>query len=208
MDIITDQTPGQGRQPRGGRDTRQRLIEAAREVFADRGYHAASLSEIASRAGLTTGAVYSTFGSKKALLIAAVTDGSGEEGDLGAMLAAAASLREGLEHLALDAARNGLDPASLRLIKLQVEVLKLGLDEPEVLAGVAAVGRQQLDAAEKALAGKAEGDGVPLPMPARDLVTLLSALLNGLHLMQLVDPSVVNEDHFLSGVRALLGWER
>src|SRR5579884_4290447 len=111
MDIITDTSPEQepGRTGRGGRDTRQRLIEAALEVFADRGYHAASLSEIAARAGLTTGAVYSTFGSKKALLVAACTQGAAES-DTVDMLRDAPTLRAGLQRLGLDTARNGLEP--------------------------------------------------------------------------------------------------
>lgn len=205
MDIITDETAVQGPKPRGGRDTRERLIEAALEVFADRGYHAASLSEIAARAGLTTGAVYSTFGSKKALLVAAVAQASSDADDLGTVLSAAPSLREGLEQVVVASARSGLQPASLRLIKLQVEVLKLGLKEPELLSAMAAAGGQQLDAAEDVIAELARRDGVDLPMPARDLAVLLSAMLNGLTLMQLVDPSVVDEKLFLTGLHALLG---
>jgi AcrR family transcriptional regulator len=208
MDIIEDASAAQDRSPRRGRDTRQRLVEAALEVFADRGYHAASLSEIAARAGLTTGAVYSTFGSKKALLVAAASHGASEGGGLVDTLARAASLRAGLEEFALETARTGLNPASLRLVKLQVELLKLGLDEPDLLASVATGGRQQLDAAAQAITELAQRDGVQLPLPARDLVTLLSALLNGLELIQLVDASVVDEQLFLKGVHALLGWER
>lgn len=206
MDIISNETPRQGRRRRAAGDTRQRLTEAALEVFGDRGYHAASLSEVAARAGLTTGAVYSTFGSKKALLVAAVSHATGEDGgDLADLLTGAPSLREGLEQLFAGIARTGLNPATLRLVKLQVEVLKLGLDEPDVLAAVAAAGRQNLDAAETVIAERARRDGMALPMPARDLATLLAALLNGLQLLQLVDPSVVDERLFLSGLHALLG---
>jgi AcrR family transcriptional regulator len=45
---------GPAAQVRGGAETRQRLVESALEVFSERGYHAATLSEIAARAGLTT----------------------------------------------------------------------------------------------------------------------------------------------------------
>src|SRR5581483_726200 len=44
-------------------DTRERLVSAATALFARDGYHAASLREAAAAAGLTTGAVYSRFGS-------------------------------------------------------------------------------------------------------------------------------------------------
>jgi AcrR family transcriptional regulator len=208
MDIITtkpdDQEPVA---PRGGQQTRQRLVESAFEVFAERGYHAATLSEIAARAGLTTGAVYSTFGSKKALLIAACAQGTAAEGEVDAVLAHAGSLREALESLVLERARSGLSPATLRLLKLQVEVLKLGLSEPDVLAAMAASGGQQLDAVARAIDALARRDGVTLPMPAGELATLLSALLNGLAIIQLVDQAVVPEGLFLRGLHALMGWE-
>jgi AcrR family transcriptional regulator len=208
MDIIT---PGDPDQPgpqaeRGGLETRRRLVESALDVFAERGYHAATLSEIAARAGLTTGAVYSTFGSKKALLIAACTQGAADDGEVGG-LADAGSLKQALESLVLDRARTGLSPATLRLLKLQVEVLKLGLREPEVLSAMASSGDQQLDAVARAIEELAARDGTALNMPAREIAVLLSAMLNGLGLIQLVDPTVVPEELFLRGLRALMGWQ-
>jgi AcrR family transcriptional regulator len=50
--------------------TRAELLAAARRVFADRGYHAASLDEVAREAGYTKGAVYSAFGAKGRLFLA------------------------------------------------------------------------------------------------------------------------------------------
>src|SRR6187200_1351795 len=50
--------------------TREDLLAAARRVFADRGYHAASLDEVAREAGYTKGAVYSAFGAKGRLFLA------------------------------------------------------------------------------------------------------------------------------------------
>jgi AcrR family transcriptional regulator len=193
---------------RGGAETRQRLVESALEVFAERGYHAATLSEIAARAGLTTGAVYSTFGSKKALLIAACTQGPGDDDEVDAVMAHTGSLREALESLVLDRARAGLTPATLRLLRLQVEVLKLGLREPEVLAAMSASGRQQLEALGRAMDKLARRDGVTLPMPADELAVLLSAMLNGLALVQLADPALAPESVFLRGLHALMGWEQ
>jgi AcrR family transcriptional regulator len=46
------------------RETVARLIEAAAEVVAEKGFQRASLEEIAARAGLTTGAIYSNFEGK------------------------------------------------------------------------------------------------------------------------------------------------
>jgi AcrR family transcriptional regulator len=50
--------------------TRATLVEAAAEVFAEKGLQGASLDEIAERAGFTRGAIYSNFGSKEDLLLA------------------------------------------------------------------------------------------------------------------------------------------
>jgi AcrR family transcriptional regulator len=54
--------------------TRQRLIEAATEVVAEHGFHAATVDRIAERAGFSVGALYSNFEGKDDLLFA-VFDG-------------------------------------------------------------------------------------------------------------------------------------
>src|SRR5947209_3149860 len=48
--------------------TRERLIEAAAKVFAEKGFAATSLDEVADAAGLTKGAVYSNFDNKEDLV--------------------------------------------------------------------------------------------------------------------------------------------
>lgn len=50
--------------------TRGALLDAAARVFARRGFHAATLDEIAEAAGFTKGAIYSNFGSKEELFFA------------------------------------------------------------------------------------------------------------------------------------------
>ena len=50
--------------------TRERILAAARECFAEAGYAAASTHMVASRVGLTTGALYHHFGSKRELYLA------------------------------------------------------------------------------------------------------------------------------------------
>ncbi|HEX7133295.1 MAG TPA: helix-turn-helix domain-containing protein [Iamia sp.] len=49
-----------------------RLLAAAIEVFAERGYDRAGVAEIARRAGVTTGAIYSRYAGKAELLAAAL----------------------------------------------------------------------------------------------------------------------------------------
>jgi AcrR family transcriptional regulator len=49
--------------------TRDRVLEAASEVFAERGFHGATVEDICERAGFTRGAFYSNFGSKDDLVV-------------------------------------------------------------------------------------------------------------------------------------------
>jgi AcrR family transcriptional regulator len=58
--------------------TRDVLVAAATEVFAERGYEGASLEEIAERAGFTRGAIYKNFAGKEELFFA-VTDRLNEQ---------------------------------------------------------------------------------------------------------------------------------
>lgn len=55
-----------------GDETRDQLVAAAAEVFAEKGYEKAGVAEIARRAGLTTGAIYSQFSGKAELLLEAI----------------------------------------------------------------------------------------------------------------------------------------
>ena len=57
---------------RAADSTASRLIAAASQVFAEKGYDGAGVAEIARRAGLTTGAIYSRFRGKAELLCAAI----------------------------------------------------------------------------------------------------------------------------------------
>lgn len=56
------------RRPRAEREAE--ILDVARAVFAERGYGAAAVAEIAARAGVVEGTIYSYFESKRALLIA------------------------------------------------------------------------------------------------------------------------------------------
>jgi AcrR family transcriptional regulator len=53
-------------------ETRERLLRAAAEVFAERGYDGTRVADIAAAAGVSNGALYSHFGSKARLLVDAL----------------------------------------------------------------------------------------------------------------------------------------
>jgi AcrR family transcriptional regulator len=64
-------SPG-GRRP-GKTDTRQEIIQAARRVFADKGYEQASLRAVARAAGVDAALVHHYFDGKSALFMAAMS---------------------------------------------------------------------------------------------------------------------------------------
>ncbi|MBC8194907.1 MAG: TetR/AcrR family transcriptional regulator [Acidimicrobiia bacterium] len=55
-----------------GEELTEILLHAAAEVFAEQGYERAGVAEIARRAGVTTGAIYSRYTGKAEMLLAAV----------------------------------------------------------------------------------------------------------------------------------------
>lgn len=55
--------------------TRQKILDAAVELFTDHGFSETGLNDIADRAGITTGAFYYHFGSKEALATAIIQQG-------------------------------------------------------------------------------------------------------------------------------------
>ena len=63
LGVASDRTPKTRTRPTR-EQTRARLLRAASEVFATHGYDRASLDDVAAAAGLTKGAVYSSFASK------------------------------------------------------------------------------------------------------------------------------------------------
>ncbi|MEU4693925.1 TetR/AcrR family transcriptional regulator [Actinoplanes sp. NPDC023714] len=76
---------------------KQLIVEAAGQVFSERGYHAASMEEIAARVGISAAALYRHFPNKYALfaecadvmvdrLVAALPDGAGLEETLAALI--------------------------------------------------------------------------------------------------------------------------
>jgi AcrR family transcriptional regulator len=62
--------------PSGERDSRQRLIEAATACILDLGFYRASSNAIAERAGVTWGVIQYHFGSREALMLAVLDDGT------------------------------------------------------------------------------------------------------------------------------------
>ena len=54
--------------------TRQKVLDAARSLFAERGYEPATIRDIAKGAGMSTGAVFANFQDKAELFEAVLTE--------------------------------------------------------------------------------------------------------------------------------------
>src|SRR6187455_2382442 len=69
---MTSEKPSPRGQPKGDKRERTRaaLLEAARALIRERGYERTTLEEVASRARMTTGAIYGNFKNRDELFIA------------------------------------------------------------------------------------------------------------------------------------------
>lgn len=65
------------------RETRRDLVEAALELFAEKGYYGVSLRDIARAAGVQQATIYHHFASKEALFEAVIVDCVGDSGHAG-----------------------------------------------------------------------------------------------------------------------------
>ena len=88
----------ESRPPAGDRETRQQILEAARELFLARGYKGVSMKEVAEEVQVTSAALYYHFPDGKQDLFFSIIQTMLEEWTQGALLATtqAQGLREGL----------------------------------------------------------------------------------------------------------------
>jgi AcrR family transcriptional regulator len=64
--------PVRGRRPLGSPDARRAVLDAARELFAERGFERTTMRAVAGRAGVDPALIYHYFGDKDGLLFAAL----------------------------------------------------------------------------------------------------------------------------------------
>lgn len=177
-------------------ETRTRLLDAAAELFAERGIEASSIDAIATAAGRTSGAVYDHFGGKEGLLYALLESWVGDVSTvIGAELVAATTLDERL--LALW--RNVSDPPSGggRWIALEHELWSYAARHDEVRDHLARRYRAAW-AGVDAAAGDWVGDHPD------GLGPVLIGLLLGLEMMRRIDPATVTDDVALRALRGVV----
>ena len=174
-------------------ETRARLLTAAAEVFAKKGYERASVDDVATRAGFTKGAVYWNFSSKEDLFLALVRERQSVL--LGEFFSAADTpdADSYVTSLADVYHRRAPDPNEW---KLWIEFLLYGLRKPSLTRRI----RREGDAAFDVLVAKldehlAERPGTP-PLSTALLARLYVAVFDGLNQQRAIDPASVDDALF------------
>ncbi|GLZ15813.1 TetR family transcriptional regulator [Actinomadura sp. NBRC 104425] len=183
---------------------RRALLAAARLIVARDG-HRARLEEIAEQAGLTTGAVYSLFGSKNGLLVALVTDYLGPHYDgIEEAVPADMGLIEAVEVFARHYRRLCDDPDALRHLSFEISLQDLALRDPELAPRLAASVRAHEERLTALLSGRLHHGTALTPRQAQRLATALRSLLVGLSQGVILGLATVSEDYFAATARALI----
>jgi AcrR family transcriptional regulator len=181
------------------------VLDAAFEVFAERGIATSSLNDVARAAGLTKGAVYSSFDSKDDLVLALMEEHAMARVTAGlATFTAGPSVAEALAHVGevlVEAMK--ADAAWHRLL---AEYFALSAHDPVRRDALRRRRREAREAVARGLRQVADETGLHLPLPAEEMAVVLFALSNGLAVESGMDPDAVPDD-LLPRVMVLLGGE-
>jgi AcrR family transcriptional regulator len=174
-------------------NTRERLLGAARRVFARSGFHGASVEEVASEAGFSTGALYSNFTGKEDLFLALMER---EINEHAREIAQAVSARESMAERATGGARQWMI-----MIEREPEVLLLfmefwayGVRDAQVRPKVAARFAQVRELLTKLIADGVREFDLELDIPAEQLAVVIDALADGIARQKLADPDAVPDE--------------
>ena len=190
-------------------ETRQRLLDAAALLFADRGIDAVSIDAVADAADRTSGAVYAHFGGKDGLLVALLDD---LVDDMAAVMQRRADAerrrRDDTQLAALwrtfsdppPGPGRGVDAARARVLALRRPPRATPAD------GWPAATPWPAQTAAAAMVEHAEQGEAELPAPPDQVATLLVALLIGLEMQSRIDPEAVSDATAVTGLRALTGF--
>jgi AcrR family transcriptional regulator len=183
-------------------NTRERLLAAARSSFAESGFHGASVEEIATRAGFSTGALYSNFDGKEDLFLVLMER---EIEEHAREISAAVAERPSVSERATGGARRWMMMIEREpeLLLLFMEFWAYGVREPAVRPKVA-----ERFAQVRRLLTRLIEDGVrefelELALPAEQLAIAVDALADGIARQRLADPAAV-PDELMGTVLSLL----
>jgi AcrR family transcriptional regulator len=183
---------------------RERILRAARKVFGRRGFHGATIEEIADEAGLSNGAIYYNFESKGDLFFALLEERLEERirhmrRTLTARETGGGDL--GLVDEARHATRSLKESREWRLLVL--EFVAHAARTPGLAPRLRAHKRNFRTAFAELLAERLSEPGAEPPIPPDDLALAATALANGLAVEEVSDPGSVPDD-LLGDLLALL----
>jgi AcrR family transcriptional regulator len=192
--------------------TRQRLLDAAALVFAQKGFGGASLEEIAESAGYSTGALYANFDNKEQLFMEVVASRRSK---------AAAQRAEVVAERFAEQASDGGDLVDAfsklfvqvanrdrELAPLQAEFWLYAVRNPAAMEVIAASLTEQVEMLEPIVAEFLERLDVAADATAREVTTVLLALFQGLARRRRLDTAAVPDDLIARAARWLLAGMR
>lgn len=170
-------------------ETRRRLLAAAAELFAARGFDATTVEDVAEAAGFSKGAVYYNFSSKDDLFAALVQQHIDELlGELTAAMDGASTIEAKLAAAQRVLVAHEQDDEGEELF---LEILIQAVRDADV-RGTVADGFARMRAAVAELIRTQFGDlGIEPPMDAGALATTIIAAAAGHGLLRAIDPDAV-----------------
>ncbi|HTZ65457.1 MAG TPA: TetR/AcrR family transcriptional regulator [Solirubrobacteraceae bacterium] len=183
-------------------NTRERLLVAARSVFARNGFHGASVDEVASEAGFSTGALYSNFGGKEDLFLALM------EREIEAHareISAAVRERHSMAERATGGARQWMTMIEREpeLLLLFMEFWAYGVRDTDMRPRVAEQFGRMRQLLTRLIADGVRDFELELELPAEQLAVAIDALADGIARQKLTDPDAV-PDELMGRVLSLL----
>jgi AcrR family transcriptional regulator len=161
------------------------LLAAARRVFLERGYFAATLDQIADAAGFSKGAVYSRFASKADMFLALLEDRIAERAGQNAQLAedlAGTGNFAAVIDLA-ERAERGAPGWRLLVTEFRIHAAR----DPELNRRYAALHARTVDGVAQVLAAVSKEGAEGLPFPPRQLAELMLTIETGRALEQIAN---------------------
>lgn len=173
--------------------TRERLLTAARSVFARAGFHGASVEEVASEAGFSTGALYSNFEGKEDLFLVLMER---EIDEHAREIAQAVRTRASVAERAAGGARQWMSTIEREpeLLLLFMEFWAYGVRDPQVRPKVAARFAQMRQTLTQLIADGVRDFDLELSVPAEQLAIAIDALADGIARQKLADPDAVPDE--------------
>jgi AcrR family transcriptional regulator len=174
-------------------NTRERLLLAARRVFARRGFHGASVEEIASEAGFSTGALYSNFDGKEDLFLVLMER---EIDEHAREIADAVNERASVSERARGGAQQWMTMIDREpeVLLLFMEFWAYGVRDAAVRPKVAARFAQVRELLTKLIVEGVREFDLELDIPAEQLAVAIDALADGIARQKLADPQAVPDD--------------